>query len=140
MERKIYLSKLISSVTKAPSKDLIKHIGHFAYNPSNHKTFIELNIVTILQNLLKISECKFPELVLGVICNLSCNSLTHNSIDIPLIILFWDKVSIHGQRSISLILYNLNYFDSSLSSSDNQSQNILDLIQENSLHQSPNIN
>ena len=138
MERKIYLSKLVNSVAKAPSKDLIKHIGHFAYNTSNHKTFIELNVVTILQNLLKNSECRVYELVLGVLCNLSCNSLTHNVIDIPLIISFWDKVSIHGQRSISLILYNLNHFDPSLSSSDNQSQNILYLIQESSLARSPN--
>ena len=38
MERKIYLSKLVNSVAKAPSKDLIKHIGHFAYNTCDYIT------------------------------------------------------------------------------------------------------
>lgn len=128
MERKRYLTELVEKLEKTTDKEVLMHLGHFAYDVKNHKVLLGLKIINVLQGLLVSSDEKVLEFALGALCNLASNPESHREIEGSLILPHWNHANIHGQRSIACIMFYTNSANPGLISPDKVTNNILSLI------------
>ena len=125
MERKGYLTSLVNKLTRHVDKELLLHLGHFAYDPKNHSVLLQLHLIPLLHSFLSNPDRKIAELSLGALCNLSSTPQSHPHLNLPEILSNWDSVSIQGQRSIACILFYTSTPNPGLESSDKVTNNIL---------------
>lgn len=124
MERRRYLTELVKKIQRKTDKELLLHLGNFAYDHKNHEVLLELRVLDLLISLLVSNDLKIIEFSLGCICNLSSNHVFHDKIPVEAITLLWEKVSVPAQRSIAAILYYTNYQGVNLPSEDKVVHNI----------------